>query len=415
MNHLTLVHRICRRLVLWLLVFSVLPVWGQFNQFVLPYGKNRVTVNFENFDNLVVVDAMISDSIPVRLIVDSGVEGVVITDMDVVNELAGRCVRSFRVNAPGTIEVLEACITSPVSISLKGLVPSLFNLIMLNQDYFSLEQYIGTKVHGLIGIDKFRNMVVTTDYDRNVLTFQEPSTYRLPARAQVIPISTSRGKPHMTSRVELDDGRIIDVWLMIDSGANHPLLLENDSLGDYKPLKSVEAVIGKGLAGSMHGRFARIGWMTLGNFRLDNVITSFTDDYMPGSNEAVEGRHGTLGAGALSRFVVTFDYSRERMILRKGNKFRQPFEYNMSGITFRTIESHFNVFEISDIIKNSPADEAGLKPGDILLSIDSKSTLTMKLGEVNRLLSEKEGARVSLLISRDGKTEHVRLKLKKLI
>lgn len=398
-----------------LLLICFLPVQAQFNYFDLPAGKNKLTLPFGNFDNIVVIETMINDSIPVRLILDSGVEGILITDMEVAGLFADRCIRNFRITAPGTIEVLEACITRPVKVAVKGLTPALTNLILLDEDYFSLESYIGTKVHGLIGMEKFRNMIVTTNYDRNTLTFVRPSDYEIPDKAEVIPISISRGKPYMTARIELDNKSIIDVWLMIDSGANHPLLLENETLGGYKPVKSVEAIIGKGLAGNMKGSFARAGWLMLGNFRLDNIITSFTDAYLPGNIEMRLNRHGTLGSGALSRFRVSFDYTHERMILQKGAKFRKPFEYNMSGLSFRSMGSMFNIFEISDIIPGSPADVAGLKAGDILISIDSHYTFNMTLGEVNRNLSLGEGVKVNMLISRDGKQMSFRIKLSKMI
>lgn len=398
-----------------LIFLFVNPLMAQFNYFDLPYGKIKSSLAFENFDNIVIVETTINDSIPVRLILDSGVEGVLITDMEVAGLFADRCIRNFRITAPGTIEILEACITSPVKLKVRGLTPALTNIILLSEDYFSLESYIGTRVHGLIGMEKFKNLVVTTNYDRNILTFTRPSHYKIPAKSAVIPIIINRGKPYMSARLELDNRSIIDVWLLIDSGANHPLLLENESLGDYKPAKSVDAIIGKGLAGNMKGSFARAGWLMLGNFRLDNIITSFTDTYLPGNVDLRLNRNGTLGSGALSRFRVTFDYSRERLILQKGSGFRRPFEYSMSGITFRTLGSMFNVFEVSDIIPGSPADEAGIKAGDILLGIDSQFTFTMTLGEINRKLSTGEGSKLNLQLSRDGKLMNVRIRLRKLI
>jgi len=374
-----------------------------------------MTLPFGNFDNIVIIEATINDSVPVKLILDSGVEGIIITDMEIAGRFADRCVRNFRVTAPGTIELLEACITSPVIVKVGGLVPAITNLILLNEDYFSLESYIGTKVHGLIGMERFRNLVVTTNYSRNLITFVRPSHYRIPDHAEIIPVSISRGKPYMNARVEFDNGNIRDLWLLIDSGANHPLLLEYDSLGGYKPGKSIEATIGKGLAGTMKGEFARIGWLMLGNFRLDNPITSFTDSYLPGNSDVRLNRHGTLGSGALSRFRVTFDYSHERMILQKGADFRRPFEYNMSGITLRSLGTLFNIYEVSDIIPGSPADVAGIKTGDVLLAIDHNFTLTMTLGEVNKKLSAGDGIKVNLTLSREGKQMEVRLRLKKLI
>jgi len=388
---------------------------AQYNYFDLPFNKNRAAIEFENFDNIVIIKTTLNDSIPVRLILDSGVEGIIITDMSLVDLFADRCIRNFRISAPGTIEVMEACITSPVKVKIKNLNPILTNIILLSEDYFSLEGYIGTKVQGLIGMDKFRNMVVTTNYDRNQIAFVRPEKYKIPDKAEVIPISINRGKPYMTARVELDNQSIIDVWLLIDSGANHPLLLENESLGDYKPLRSIDATIGKGLAGNMKGSFARAGWLMLGNFRLDNVLISFTDEYLPGSTAMRLNRNGTLGAGSLSRFVVSFDYSHKRLILKKGGKYHQPFKYNMSGITFRSMGSMFNIFEVSDIIPGSPADIAGIKIGDILIGINGQFTFNMSLSEVNHKMSEGDGKKVFLQFSRDGKKMDFSFRLRKLI
>lgn len=401
--------------MLFLVVCCSITALSQYNCFNLPYAKKNTHLSFSNYDNIVLIEARINDSIPVKLILDSGVEGVIITDMTIVSTLAGRCIRDFRISAPGTIEVLDACITSPVKVSVKGLTSALTNVVLLSQDYFSLESYVGTHVDGLIGLEKFRYLITTIDYSRNLISFVQPSSYKVPRGSQIIPLSIYRGKPYMNAQVAFDNGSIRDVWLMVDSGANHPLLLETDSLSGYIPEKSLEAVIGKGLAGNMNGRFARVEWLMLGYYRLDNVLTSFTDDYIPGNPQNRMQRNGTLGSGALSRFIVSFDYQGSRMILKKGALMGKPFEYNMSGIVFRSIGSYYNVFEVSDVIKGSPADLAGIKNGDVLLTIDGHYTFSMTLGELNRKLSEGEGMRLRMRFSRDGKPVNVKLKLRRLI
>lgn len=397
------------------ILFRTTFMFAQFSHFNLPEGRKSLTMNFSGYDNLVVVDVILGDSIPVRLMLDSGVEGLIITDMEIASYFTDKCVRKFKLSAPGTLAVLEACVTRPVKVETGKLVPMFSNLILLEEDYFSLDEYIGSKVHGLMGMDKFRNLVVTTNYERNTLRFRRPENYTPPAKSEIIPVSIIRGKPYMTSRVELDNGKILDLWLMIDSGANHPLLLEFDSLTGYRPQKSIDAIIGKGLGGNLHGSFARVGWLMLGNFRLDDVITSFTDNYMPGNISNRLNRNGTLGSGALGRFRVTFDYSNNRMILEKGNKFRTPFEYNMSGLSFRAIGAGFNIFEVSEVIPSSPAAIAGIKAEDILISINGKSTFMLSLGDINRLLSLHEGSYINLVISREGKAMNFRFKLRKLI
>lgn len=372
-------------------------------------------MRFSNYDNLVVVDVMLNDSIPVRLLLDTGVEGIIITDVEVVSLFENKCVRSFSLTAPGSVNELEACVSSSVKVEMGKLNPVFTNLILLQEDYFALDEYIGSKVHGLISMSKFRNLIVTTDYDQNVLKFQLPERYHPPFRSQIIPISILNGKPHMTARVELDNGDISDYWLMIDSGANHPLLLEMDSLSNYKPKKYVEAIIGRGLGGNLQGSFARVGWLMLGNLRLDDVIVSFAENYTSEIISLRMNRDGTLGSGALGRFKVTFDYLNNRMILEKGNKFNNRFEYNMSGMSFRSFGFGFNLFEVSEILPGSPADDAGLKVGDVLISLNGKSTFSLNLGELNRILSEKEGNIISMSASRGGSQLNFRFKLRKII
>lgn len=388
---------------------------AQYGYFSLPEGRKRITVRFSNYDNLVVVEAVINDTIPVRLLLDTGVEGIIITDRGIVTHFEGKCIRNFKLTAPGTNDELSACITGPVKLNMGKLNPLFSNLVLLSEDYFSLDEYIGSKVHGLIGMSKFRNLIVTTDYDQNMLKFQLPDRYHPPYRSEIIPISILNGKPHMNARVELDNGDISDYWLMIDSGANHPLLLEVDKLGNYKPEKSIDAIIGRGLGGNLHGSFARVGWLMLGNFRLDDVITSFAENYTSEVISLRMNRDGTLGSGALGRFKVTFDYLNNRMILEKGKKFHVPYEYNMTGMSFRSYGLGFNLFEVSEVIPGSPSAEAGIKVGDVLISLNGKSTFLLNLGELNRILSEKEGNLITMAVSRNGKQLNFRLRLRKII
>ena len=388
---------------------------AQTQYFNLSPDRRNETILFSNYDNLVVGEFMLNDTLPLRLMLDSGVEGIIITDMGISMRLRDSWLRDFKISAPGSSEELDASITKSLKLSFGPLEPIVANFVVLKDDYFSLDQYIGARVHGLIGMEKFRNLMVTTNYDRNTLRFERPENFRIKNHTQVIPVIINQGKPYMPARVALDNQHTMDLWLMVDSGANHPLLLEKDSLDGFEPEVSLDAIIGKGLAGNIPGSFARIGWMMLGNFRLDDVVTSFTDQYLPESFFYRQKRHGTLGAASLARFLVTFDYTNSRILLRKSSRFSQPFEFNMSGLNFRASGSGFNIFEVSEVIPGSPADEAGILPGDIMLSVDGKYTFGYTMGELNNLLSEKPGKPVKLTILRNGLQLNVKIRLRRLI
>ena len=55
---------------------------------------------------------------------------------------------------------------------------------------------------------------------------------------------------------------------------------------------------------------------------------------------------------------------------------------------------------VSSIRAGSPADEAGLKEGYLILTVNGRSVHKYKLQEVLQLLNEREGKRVKLVIER---------------
>ncbi len=75
----------------------------------------------------------------------------------------------------------------------------------------------------------------------------------------------------------------------------------------------------------------------------------------------------------------------------------------LSGIGIRlTIEETTSQITVVEPLEDSPADEAGIKPGDKILSINGKPTSLMSLDQASEEIRGEVGTQVSLKIARSG-------------
>lgn len=64
-------------------------------------------------------------------------------------------------------------------------------------------------------------------------------------------------------------------------------------------------------------------------------------------------------------------------------------------------------------IKGSPAEKAGVKPNDIILSVDGKSVEGLSSSEAVLKIRGEKGTKVDLSISRAGESEPIELTIKR--
>lgn len=69
---------------------------------------------------------------------------------------------------------------------------------------------------------------------------------------------------------------------------------------------------------------------------------------------------------------------------------------------------------VTSVLKNSPAQEGGIKTGDTITKIDGKDIANLKIDEVISLIKGAAGTKVSLTISRDNQTLQFNLTRRKL-
>jgi hypothetical protein len=209
----------------------------------------------------------------------------------------------------------------------------------------------------------------------------------------------------------MENGEKVPLELAVDTGASHSISLNVGSHDAITlPKNAIEFELGRGVGGVIDGHIGRIKSLHLGKYTLENVVTSFYSGLLQGPMDV--GRNGGLGHMILCRFVVTFDYQNERMILEPNEHFDDAFEFNMAGMAFT--KTGKGQFRIDRVVPNSPASDSGLKVGDPVNLINGQPAPQFKIDDFKQLL-KNEGKEISLGISRDDKKLEVKMKLRRLI
>ena len=101
------------------------------------------------------------------------------------------------------------------------------------------------------------------------------------------------------------------------------------------------------------------------------------------------------------------------MILEPSPTFAEPFDYAFSGIALRAERPDYHTFRVREVLEESPATEAGLAVGDVIVSIDGAPAERLTLSAINEML-EKPVTR-ELVIRRGEQTIRTTLTPKRFI
>ncbi len=397
-----------RKLLLTLFALFLLinpALKGQELGFKILNNQQKVRIPFQLFNNLIVVPVILNNQLPLKFVLDTGVRTTILTEKAYSDILNLSYARKYTISGVGTErdQGVEAYITNGVSLTLPGVRGLGHAMLVLEEDYLELRNYLGTEVHGILGYELFSRFVVKIDYDNKVLTLSTPKDFKPNRRFQEIQMEIQDTKPYIHGSVTYFKNDPIDLKLMIDSGASHGLLLDPQSDSClFIPDNNIAANLGRGLGGELNGKIARLENFKIGKRGWDDLLVTFPDTnvYLDSLKKTDVFRNGSIGGAILSRFKVIFDFPNEKVYLKKGSNFKKKFFYNMSGIVVKAKGSRLSTFEIVDIRENSSGDLAGLKKGDIITSINNVPTNRLVLGNIVSMLNQKENKRLRIEVRR---------------
>ncbi len=267
----------------------------------------------------------------------------------------------------------------------------------------------GIEFDGILGYDFLSRLTTRIDYANELISFYDPAsfTYDGPGVTVDAPI-----KEQTFIVPAVVDGKYKGKW-SLDTGAGscsfqYPFAKENGLL-DRKGIEFV----GTGAGGSFVDRASRFDSFEIAGFTIDKPIVDIT---LEGTGGAFKQGDvvGNLGNTVMRHFVMYLDYKDQRVTFEKGDKFNFDFPQDNSGL--QLMEADGGGMEIYHVADKTPGKDAGLKDGDIIISINGIDTGYLdNLESLRKLFQQKEGTEYRLTFKRGADIKETKLKLRRYI
>jgi hypothetical protein len=342
-----------------LICFVLAPAFGQ--EFVFKGSRKKNSVPFSLIKNLVIVPIYINGTGPFNFILDTGVSPLIITDASIIDSLGLKYLRATKIIGLGKGPEIDALITTEMSVDIGKAKIQHIPAAIFKEDLLGLSNYVGMKIHGLLGYYFFNSFIVGINYTSRSLSFSLPD-HKTKIRGEKIPFKLIFNKPYVLVKTEVPGSGMNYISVLVDNGAGHALSLERWE-GEPIPLPKeiIDANLGNGLSGPISGKVGRLSSVSIGSFTFKNVIGSFPIYDDAAAKALIVSRNGNLGAEILNRFNMIFDYKNCNMYLSKNKFFQQPFDHDMSGLEVYADEVHNKRFFVMRIEPGSPGEESGLE------------------------------------------------------
>ena len=378
--------------------------------------NDEVEVPFEIEQGFIIVKIWLNGIIPLKMIFDTGAENTIIFDREITQILGIKYEREIPIMGSDLDSVLIANIARNVKTKMEGCQTVNRDVIVLQENTLLLREKLGTEINGIVGGSYFSNLVVKINYRKRVITLTHPGKFKKPSldKYYKYPINIVGNKPYIEGDVAISGEIFHKLNLLLDTGAALPFLIHTNTDSTLNlPERIMVGNVGFGLSGAIFGYRGKSKKFQLGELYFNEIVTSFQDLLFQNLQKRPHLiRNGIIGNTLLSRFMVIIDYTNQELYLRPTRKYNQDFSFDKSGITLFAVGADLNQYYVVATIEGSPADLAGVLPGDLIIKVGRKKTKKMSLNRITERFSKKEGKLIKLTLLRDDKEIKTSFRLK---
>lgn len=388
-------------LFLALLITATVPLRAQ-EEFVLPPAKKITSMNFSMLTGgIVILQARVS-AFPdtLNFILDTGSGGIsldssTVERIRIPSELSNRTIR-------GIAGIRQVRFAYNNTLHLPGL--SVDSLDFHINDYDILSSAYGIKIDGIIGYSFLSRYIVKVNYDSLKLDVYTRGTIKYPRGGFIL-------RPYMVTipivNAGMRDERDVSARFYFDTGAGMCLLLSSDFVDDSAFIRKKRRWYhsqAEGLGGKAPMLQGVLREVRFGPYKFRNVPSYIFDDEYNVTAYPYLG--GLIGNDLLRRFNIIINYGQRDMHLTPNTHFKDEFDYSYTGLG---LYQYGDVVEVGDVMPGSPAEEAGFRSGDVLLSVNNNMSNNI---QSYKNLMQTPGTKINIVVLRDDGPEMLSLKVK---
>ncbi len=329
-----------------------------------------VVIPFELVTRHILIRVRINNSAPLWFIFDTG-DKVAIVDLGRAKSLGLNLRGETNVGGAGA-GTLKGSYVRDASLNVVG-VEGNPQPVVLAIPLDGLQPRFGHDIDGIIGADFIKQFVVEVDYPARVLRLHDKDKFVYSGSGEIIPLTfINGGHPIIDAEITVTGRSAIKGRFVIDIGSggslalNRPFVEKENLPGPSQ--KTLRAMGGGGVGGKVTGRTGRVAELRIGKLQIDNPLTLFSED--KSGVFASSELQGNIGAMILSKFRVLLDYGHNRIILEPNASFKDQIGPASSGLRLIAEGSDYRRFRVEELLEDSPATEAGLQVGDLVLAVD---------------------------------------------
>jgi hypothetical protein len=268
----------------------------------------------------------------------------------------------------------------------------------------------GKPITGIIGYEVFKRFVVVIDYENSRVVLIEPKGFAYRGRGVRVPMDLNERTPEVMGEIDGIPGKFaLDTGSRSTLDLTAPFVAKHDLVRRYGA--KYQGVTGWGVGGPARSWIVRGKKFSLGGVSVEAPVVelsqakagSFSDTYQAGN----------VGAGILKKFNIVWDYPRHQIFFEKNKHYDARDVFDRAGFWINLGDG---AFDVVDVIAGAPADQAGLKAGDRIVTVNGKkASREITLPDLRLLTKAPAGTNLILEVLRGGRRLTINILLRDLV